>query len=101
MKSSADSNSRPSDLQARLRSRDFSALSRDQCPESEEARADAADLPYRQSIGSMVYLAVGTRPDLAQPLAVLSQFFINLGRAHWNAALRLLAYVKATSDVGL
>ena len=44
---------------------------------------------------------IGTRPDLAQPLSVLSQFLINPGRVHWDAALRLLAYVKATSQVGL
>ena len=44
---------------------------------------------------------IGTRPDLAQPLSLLSQFFINPGRVHWDAALRLLACVKATSQVGL
>ena len=72
---------------------DFSQLSKDQCPESEEAKAAAALYPYRQLIGSLMYLMVGTRPDLAQPLSVLSQFLVNPGRVHWEAALRLLAYV--------
>ena len=44
---------------------------------------------------------VATRPDLAQPLSVLSQFLVNPGRVHWEAALRLLAYVQATTTVGL
>ena len=48
-----------------------------------------------------MYLMIGTRPDLAQPLSVLSLFFINPSRVHWDAALRFLAYVKATSQVGL
>ena len=48
-----------------------------------------------------MYLMIGTRPDLAQPLSVLSQFLVNLGRVHWEAALRLLAYVQATTTVDL
>ena len=66
-----------------------------------EAKAAAALYPYRQLIRNLMYLMIGTRPDLAQPLSVLSQFFINPGRVHWDAALRLLAYVKAASQVGL
>ena len=51
---------------------DFNRLSTDQCPETEEAKDAAAKLPYRQLIGSLMYLMIGTRPDLAQPLSVLS-----------------------------
>ena len=64
-------------------------------------KAAAAKLPYRQLIGSLAYLMIGTRPDLAQPLSVLSQFLVNPGRVHYEAALRALAYVKATATVGL
>ena len=77
------------------------ALTRSQCPEFEEGRADAARLPYRQLIGLMMYLMVGTQPDLAHPPSVLSRYLINHGRPHYDAALRLLAYVRATSQVGL
>ena len=48
-----------------------------------------------------MYLVIDTRPDLAQSLSVLSQFLVNPGRVHWEAALRLLAYVQATATVGL
>ena len=80
---------------------DFNRLSTDQCPETEEAKAAAAKLPYRLLIGSLMYLMIGTRPDLAQPLLVLSQFLVNPGRVHYEAALWVLAYVKATATVGL
>ena len=40
---------------------------------------------------------IGTRLDLAHPLSVLSQFLVNPGRVHYEAALRVLAYVKATA----
>ena len=80
--------------------REWDSLSRDQCPEFEEGKADAARLPYRQLIGSMMYLMVGTRPNLAHPFSVLSGYLINHGRPHYDTALRLLAYVGATSQVG-
>ena len=80
--------------------REWDSLSRDQCPESEEGRVDVAKLPYRQLIGSMMYLMAGTRPDLAHPLPVLSGSLTYPG-PHYNAALRLLAYIRATSQVGL
>ena len=48
-----------------------------------------------------MYLMAATRPDLAQPLFVLSQFLVNPGRVHWEAALRLLTYVQATATVRL
>ena len=43
----------------------FSQLAKDQCPESKEAKAAAAHYPYRQLIESLMYLMIGTRPDLA------------------------------------
>ena len=49
----------------------------------------------------MTYLMVDTRPDLAHPLSVLSGYLINPGIPHFNAAPRLLGYVRATSEVGL
>ena len=48
-----------------------------------------------------MYLMVSTRAELEQPLSVLSQYNENPGKTHWNAALRLLAYLKETSKVGL
>ena len=48
-----------------------------------------------------MYTMTGTRPDLSQPLSILSQFLVNCGRVQWEAALRLLAYVQATATVGL
>ena len=79
----------------------FNRLSKDQCPEIEEAKAAAAKLTYRQLIGNLMYLMIGTRLDLAQPLFVLSQFLVNIGRVHYEASLWVSAYVKATATVGL
>ena len=48
-----------------------------------------------------MYLAVYTRPDIAQAVSVLSQFNANYGTQHWAAAKRVLRYLKGTQDVGL
>ena len=44
---------------------------------------------------------IGTRPNLAQPLSVLSGFLVNPGHVHYEAALWVLAYVQATATVNL
>ena len=48
--------------------------------------------PYRQLIGSLMYLMVATRPDLALCLSKLSKFSNCPGRAHWEAACKILGY---------
>ena len=48
-----------------------------------------------------MYLMVSTRPDLALAISRLSCFSQNPGMVHWLAALKILAYVQSTQDVGL
>ena len=48
-----------------------------------------------------MYLMVATRPDLAFPLSKLSKFNNNPGRAHWEAACKVLGYLRQTAEVGL
>ena len=56
--------------------------------------------PYRQLIGSLLYLLI-TRPELYFIVITLSRFVTNPGFAHWTAALLVLRYVKFTSTNGL
>jgi hypothetical protein len=48
-----------------------------------------------------MYLAVSTRPDIAFAVSMLSQFNQHHGKEHWNAAKRVLRYLKGTLDHGL
>ena len=56
---------------------------------------------YRPLIGSLLYAAVLTRPDIAAEVAVLSQFLANPTQVHWDAAVRVLAYLKHTPERGI
>ncbi|GMF69205.1 unnamed protein product [Phytophthora fragariaefolia] len=54
--------------------------------------------PYRAVVGSLMYLMLGTRPDLAYLVRESSQFLENPGLLHWRALKRGLRYLKEISD---
>ena len=44
------------------------------------------DIPdYRSTISSLMYAAIGTRPDISFAVQYLSQFMSNPAHAHWMA----------------
>ncbi|SGZ16041.1 BQ5605_C029g10723 [Microbotryum silenes-dioicae] len=51
---------------------------------------------YLQAIGSLLYISLGTRPDIAFALSYLSRFANNPGRRHWIAVKHVLRYLCAT-----
>ncbi|KAI3758794.1 hypothetical protein L6452_06366 [Arctium lappa] len=55
---------------------------------------------YRQLVGKLNFL-VHTRPDLAFSVQYLSQFNQNPSRAHWDAVIHVLKYLKAFDSYGL
>ena len=56
---------------------------------------------YCELIGSLLYLANTTRPDIAQAVGVLSRYRGTPTTAHMNEALRLLRYLKGTREYAL
>jgi hypothetical protein len=62
-------------------------------PPDEEAKAR-----YATAIGSLMYLMVGTRPDIAFALGMLSRFTSQPQSQHQVALQRLLRYIKATQS---
>lgn len=59
------------------------------------------ELPYQNLIGSLMYLAVNTRPDITHAVSYLSQFNTCYNKTHWNCAKRILRYLKGTIDLCL
>ena len=48
----------------------------------------------------MIYLTI-TRPDIVYSVQVLNQFMKEPRKPHWDAAMRILRYVKGTPGQGL
>jgi hypothetical protein len=59
------------------------------------------NVPYREIIGSLMYAAQGTRPDVAFPVTALSQFLQNPGQTHWEEAKKVVRYLKGTRETGI
>jgi hypothetical protein len=59
------------------------------------------DKPYISAVGSLLYLATCTRPDISYAVGVLSCFTSNPGPAHWKAVKHLFRYLKGTADLRL
>ena len=56
---------------------------------------------YQAAIGCLTYAALGTRPDIAIAVNMLSQFMSNPANVHWKAVKRVLRYIKGTLDYGI
>jgi hypothetical protein len=50
---------------------------------------------------SMMYIALGTRPDISFAISKLSAFLDCYGVSHWQAAIRILQYLKGTRTMCL
>lgn len=85
-----------------------SASGKSRIPMSERLeRDDSADLDleehdtYRKIVGSLLYLVVGSRPDLAYCVSSLGKFVSKPQISSIKASMRVLEYVRGTCDVGL
>ena len=61
----------------------------------------AQGVPYRQAIGSLMYLMIGTRPDIGYAIGKLSQYCEKPLKSHWSSIKRVLRYIKGTRNVGI
>jgi len=67
-----------------------------------EDRASYSEInQYQRKIGSLLYAAVTTRPDIAFATSRLSRFLTNPSPQHHAAADRVLLYLKRYRDYGL
>ena len=69
----------------------------------EEERAAMLAAPccnYRSLVGSLLYLASTTRPDIAFAVTSLSRFMTAPRMSHWKALIHLLRYLKGTKMLG-
>jgi hypothetical protein len=56
---------------------------------------------YMQIVGSILYAAIVTRPDIAYAAQALGRHLQSTGEEHIKGAKRVLRYLKGTSQIGL
>jgi hypothetical protein len=55
---------------------------------------------FRRLIGRLIYLTI-TRPEITYSVHILSQFMQSPQQAHWDAAMRVLRYLKSSPGQGI
>ena len=66
-----------------------------------KSKEDMERKPYRELIGSLIYLANATRPDIAFATNVLNRFYEGSKIAQWKAAKRVLRYLRGTTEYAI
>lgn len=72
-------------------------LSKTMGPKNEEEANEMKKIPFKEAVGCLAFAAQVTRPDIAYAVNAVSQFSANPGRQHWEAAKRIIRYLKGTS----
>lgn len=56
---------------------------------------------YQSMVGSLLYAAIATRPDIANAVGAVSKFNLCPTEAHMTAVKRIFRYLKGTINLGL
>lgn len=59
------------------------------------------NLPYRELLGSLIYISIVSRPDIAYATSVLSRYLDKPTKQLWIAAKRVLRYLNGTKHLNL
>ena len=70
-------------------------------PTTDEHKEIMSKIPYRQAVGSLIWLASGTRPDIAYAVSQVARFNGNPGIEHWKAIVKIFRYLQGTLNIGI
>ena len=76
-------------------------LSKSDSPTTEGEKLYMQTVRYREAVGSLLWLANGTRPDIAFAVNQVARYMEDPGVKHWDAVLRIMQYLKGTQNVGI
>ena len=68
---------------------------------ADEGECSVSVTEYRSAIGSLMYIMMGTRPDLSYSLGHWSQFLENHSEQHWKGVKRIFRYLKGSQGASL
>ena len=67
----------------------------------EETSSAVNQTEYQSLVGSLLYAAIATRPDIAQAVGVVSKYNSNPSQFDLTAAKRILQYLKGTTELAI
>ena len=59
------------------------------------------DLPYREAISSLLWLSMGTRPDISYSVSQVTKFNSEPGPLYWKAVKRIFQYLQQSLSYGI
>ena len=62
---------------------------------------EVPQFPYREAVGSLMYLMCMTRPDTAEAVGAVARHVSNPTQQHFMAVKRIFRYLRGTSKFGL
>jgi len=62
---------------------------------------DLPKVPYREAVGSLMFVAIASRPDIAFATNFLSRFLSSYDEKHWKAVKGILRYLSGTKGLGI
>lgn len=62
---------------------------------------EMANVPYREAIGFLMFVALVSRPDIECAVNVVSRYANKYKRSHWLAVKRIFKYLLGTFKFGL
>ena len=75
-----------------------SLLTKSQCPQTDSEKKEMENILQREAIGSLLLLAIETRPDLAYAVGQCARFLSKLGKAYWDAVEIITRYLKGANQ---
>lgn len=69
--------------------------------QSTSGRSNEIKFPYREAVGSLMYLAIATRPDIAFAVSYVSRFLDSFNEHHVTAVKRIFKYLRGTDELGI
>jgi len=61
----------------------------------------SGSIPYREAVGSLMFAACVTRPDIMFAVAKMSRYLEKPTTEHWTAVKRIIRYARETATYGI
>ncbi|KAA0063880.1 putative retrotransposon [Cucumis melo var. makuwa] len=70
-------------------------------PSTNKEKENMNKISYASVVGSLMYVVVCTRPDIAHVIGVVSHFMSNSGKQHWEAVKCIMRYLRGIFSLKL